>query len=88
MKKNVKVVQDQVDQVPVEVLATSIKSISQGTKKLLAGPLNHSALVLLIQHAAPTVRGRKVSVVDVKAVLEGMESLEKAFLKSKTKERE
>ena len=72
--------------VSTEVMAEAIVSISQGIKKLLAGPLNEKALLLLIAHAAepygkyPVV---KVGQRDVKAVLDSIQSLERTFLKPK-----
>lgn len=71
---------------PVEVLAESISSIAQGVKKLLAGPLNERALVLLIQNACPQVGKyppHAITQKEVKAVLEGLQSLEKEYLKPK-----
>lgn len=80
--------QDEEKPVPVEVLAESIKAISDGVKKLLAGPLNERALVLLIQHAAPAIGkygSTKVGMTEIKAVIEGMGSLEATYLKKKVK---
>lgn len=74
-------------EVPVEVLAESIKAISAGIKKLRQGPLQDDALYLLIQRATPKQRAKSygvkthVSTRVIKAVIEGMESLEKEFLK-------
>jgi hypothetical protein len=89
MAKKVIVKQDEAKPVPVEVLAASIKAIAEGTRKLLDGPLNEKALLLLIQHAAPAVGGRysnsKVGITEIKAVLEGMASLETAYLKKPAK---
>lgn len=65
--------------VPVEVLATSIEAISKGVAKLRESRLNDRALVLLIQHAC----SRAISARDVRLVLEGIESLEKTYLKPK-----
>lgn len=70
---------------PVEVLAESIRSISQGIKKLQEGPLNDKCLYLLIQNAAPST-GRnyqKISIAEIKAVLNGIESLASTYLKKK-----
>lgn len=87
MNKEIAVKQNDENPVTVEVLAESIKSISDGVKKLRAGRLNDKAIVLLIQNAAPSVGNRyqttKVSVNVVRAVLEGMESLEETYLKKK-----
>lgn len=71
--------------VPIEVIAEAIVAISEGIRKLRAGPLNDRALILLIQHAAPAVGGRyqntQLSIKDIKATLEGIESLEREYLK-------
>lgn len=84
-KTEVKVIPDETGKVTVEVLAVEIKSISDGVKKLRAGRLNDKALHLLIQNAAPSVGGRyqntKVGMTEIRAVLAGMENLEREFLK-------
>ena len=79
--KKVTVKQDEKKPVPVEVMAASIVSISEGIKKLRASPLNDRALVLLIQHACPQVNYKPVSGKDVRAVLAGIEGLEREYLK-------
>ena len=87
MKKqnNVNVIQDPAAPVAVEVLAEAIVQISQGVKKMLAGPLNEAAIVLLITNATPQIGGRynrkAISASTVKAVLTGIESLEREYLK-------
>jgi hypothetical protein len=78
--------QDIESPLPTEILAESIKSISDGIKKLRSGRLNETALLLLIKHAAPTVKTGKytrehVTPKQVRAVLEGMEQLEREYLK-------
>lgn len=85
--KEIIVKQDEANPVPVEVLATSIKAISDGMKKLLSGPLNEKALVLLIQHACPSTRkyGPRPGTSEIKSVLAGIESLERTYLKAKAK---
>ncbi len=67
--------------IPTEVIADEIRAISQGIKKLRDGRLSERALIVLITHATPTVGYAKVSGKTVKAVLEGMESLERVYLK-------
>lgn len=86
--KKVTVVQSKTDPIPTEVLATSIKSISDGIKKLRAGRLNDKALLLLIQHACPSVKkyGPKPGMGEVRAVLEAMENLERTYLKKESKD--
>lgn len=67
----------------IDILADSIKSISDGMKKLRSGRLNQKALVLLIQHASPAPNrdGKRIGSLEIKSVLEGIESLEKTYLK-------
>ena len=76
-------------EISVEVLASSIVSISEGIKKLRAGRLTDRALFLLVQNAAPNVGGRynqsPVSMRDIKAVFEGIDNLETAFIKKAAK---
>jgi hypothetical protein len=85
--ENIVVKQDEQKPVPLEVLAESIKAISDGVRKLRAGPLNEGALILLIVHASPpwgrSYNRKKVTAKEVRAVLAGMESLEKQYLKKK-----
>lgn len=73
------------DEVPTEIIASAIVAISAGIKKLKSGRLNDKALIMLIQHAAPgkkSNRGYKpVTTGEVRAVLEGLESLSATFLK-------
>lgn len=71
--------------IPTEVIADSIVAISEGIKKLRSGRLNDKALLLLIQHASPQLLApyRKVGITEIKAVIEGMESLESTFLKKR-----
>lgn len=72
---------------PTEVLANSIVAIAAGMKKLRNGRLSDRALFLLIQDAAPNVGGKyrhsPLPVSTIKAVFEGIESLERSFLKKK-----
>ena len=65
-------------EVPTEILAEAIVSISASIKKLREGPLNDKALMLLIQHATP--RGRNVTIRDIETVLIGMGSLEATYI--------
>lgn len=86
MTKQVVLKQDAEKIVPTEVLASSIEAIAAGVAKLRAGRLNDKALVLLIQHAAPSVGRyppRNITAKEVRAVMEGIESLEKTYLKPK-----
>lgn len=71
-------------EIPVEILATSIRDIAQGIRALRKSPLNDKALVLLIQHAIPTRGGgRPVSQKEIKAVFEAIDKLETTYLKKR-----
>ncbi len=73
-------------EVPTEILADSIVAIAAGTKKLRSGRLSDRALFLLIQDVAPSVGFRvkhPLSIKTIKAVFDGIESLERAFLRKK-----
>lgn len=89
MAKAAAIKQNPEKEVATEILATSIVAISDGIRKLRAGRLNDRALLLLIQDAAPSIGGRsgygKISIKEIKAVLEGMESLEAAFVRKTSK---
>lgn len=72
------------------VLASEIQRISAAVRKLRAGKLNDDTLVLLIQNAAPKVKGsgrgawngpKVLSAKAVRAVLEGLDNLATAHLK-------
>lgn len=68
--------------VPVEVLAESIRTIAEGTRRLLDGPLKRSTIQLLIQHAAPRDgRGGLIGIREVERVLEGIENLKRKHCK-------
>lgn len=67
--------------IAVDVIAEAIISISKGVKVLTGSRLKRGALVLLIQHASPTLNGRSITRREVEAVLDGIESLEKQYLK-------
>lgn len=86
MKKTVTITQSETP-VPIEVIAESIVSISQGVQKLLAGPLNQNALELLITNACPKAgkgySAKSMCVRDVRAVLQGLQQLESEYIKPK-----
>jgi hypothetical protein len=87
MAKKVVIKQDPDLAVPTEVIATAIESIAEGVRKLRSGRLTDDALVLLITNASPAYGGKynksKVGSLAVRAVLEGMENLEREYLKPK-----
>ncbi len=70
----VKLVQDE----SVEILASSVKAIAEGVKKLRAGKLNDKAIVLLIENAMATPRPGKKTI---QRVLDAMGNLEATYLK-------
>lgn len=74
----VTVVQKPGDEIPTEIIARSIREISDGMKKVRAGQLNDRALVLLIQ-AASGVNQR-----EVRSVLSALDNLAQTYLKKKT----
>lgn len=65
--------------IPVEIMAEAIIAISMGIKKLRSTRLNDKALHLLIQHATPLYP--KITIREIKAVLEGIQDLERMYLK-------
>ena len=67
------------EEVPVEVIADALVAISDGIKRLRSGALNERALLLLIQHAIP--QSDRLSVKQIKAVLDGAESLRSNYVK-------
>lgn len=77
--------QDENAPVAMDILAASIIAISHGIKKLLTGPFKEDALLLLIQHAAPTVKvgwkSTPLTKKEIKAVLDGISQLEATYLK-------
>jgi len=85
MNKNTITIKKDADKVtPIEVMEQSILSISNGINKLINGPLNERALVLLIQHASPKPKGfraKPISGKEVRAVLQGIKQLSKEYLK-------
>lgn len=74
-------------EVPTEVLAESIIAIADGVRKLRGGRLNDRALFLLLQDASPSVGGKygkaPLTIKEIRAVFEGIESLERIFIKKK-----
>lgn len=81
-----KVKQNPEKEVPLDVMAESIVAISNGIRKITSTRINDKALHLLIQHAAPSVGTyptKRISVQQIKAVLQGIESLERTYLKKK-----
>lgn len=71
-------------EVPVEVLAkaiVAIVAIADGVKRLRAGPINEKTLRLLIQHSAPG----HINVATIGQVLDGLEQLEAACLRARSK---
>lgn len=81
----VKITQNPEQPIATEVIAESILRISSGLRKMLSGSLNQKALLLLISEATPTVNGKAVGQKVVLAVLQGIQSLEKTYLKPKGK---
>lgn len=74
-KKKTEIKMELVPEDTVELMSTQIREISISMKKLREGKLNEKALLLLVANAS----GQAQWIV--KAVMNGMESLEKQFLK-------
>jgi hypothetical protein len=86
--KKIVVKQDPEAEVPTEVLADAIVAIAEGVRKLRSGRLQDRTLCMLIADAAPGYGAyprKTVSLRDVKAVLDGIEALERTHLKPKPK---
>jgi hypothetical protein len=66
--------------VKLDELKLQIEVISK-TVQGLREEVNDQALILLIQHSAPTVNGNKIPAKTIKAVLEGLEGLERFVLR-------
>lgn len=84
----ISIIPDPKEEVPIEVLATSIRAIAAGVKALRKGPLNEKTLLLLISqncHKKNRFGNRtskvKVSPATIKTVLDAMEDLQRAYLK-------
>ena len=61
------------EEIPTEILASSIVAIAAGMKKIREGKLNNRALVLLIHDASG------VGKPDIRNVLDTLESLETLY---------
>lgn len=86
MKKQIAVKQSEENPIPVEIIANAIVAISEGMKKIRASRLTERALILLITDASPKYGGKgyhakHVTASDVRAVLDGIDQLEKLYLK-------
>lgn len=84
--KNVKpVIKDGEIPETIEVMEKSIIAISEGIKKFRSTRLNDKALFMLIAHASPSYGNSypktKICIRDVQSVIEGIESLERMYLK-------
>lgn len=77
MKKTVKVVQDEAEPIPVNVLAKAIKDISDAAKRLTASGLTRNAVAVLIAHDT------KLGLGTVRTVLDSIGDLQRNFLERK-----
>lgn len=82
MAKKITVIQPENDPIPTEVLATNIRAISAGIKKLRNGRLKDTTLYLLIQQACTHPRP---SLAAIKEIIEVMDDLENIYLKKEIK---
>jgi hypothetical protein len=63
-------------------LEEQLRAMSGAVRRLLAGPLNERALLLLINDACPA----KVGISDIKVVLDAVANLDSKYLKKKIKQ--
>jgi hypothetical protein len=77
-KKNPIVVRGESDP-PDEILAAHIVEIANSMRKLMAGPMNERAIVLLIHDSLP--KSAPVGKRDIAKVLTSIENLAHTFLK-------
>ena len=73
--QQVKVVQAEIDPVPVEVLATSIRSIGISMRRIEASGLERRALALLLADSS------RLSMSVVLQVLKALETLERDYVR-------
>lgn len=82
--RKIKIRQDPDDEVTTEILASSIREISEGIKKLRQGPINEKGLLILIHHACKSSYGSpKPTQAEIRKVLDGVENLEKTYLRKR-----
>ena len=76
MRKNkVEVVQDKEDEVPVEIIAKSIRTISSAWEKMKRAGLKERTIILLLHDAS------KVGKSDIKKILQALSELKFLYLK-------
>ena len=63
-------------------LEGQLREISASVRRMLAGPLNERALLLLINDACPS----KVGIQDIKHVLDAVANLDSKYLRKKIKQ--
>lgn len=70
-----KIVTDPNEEVPTEVMATAIRDIAEGTRKMLGGRLNKRAVLVLLKDATHE------SLETIERVLSAAGNLDKSYLK-------
>jgi len=63
------------------IIAEQLTAISSGMQQLRRSRLSSRALYLLIQDAAPTVKGKKLTVQQIKSVIDGMDQLRALYVR-------
>lgn len=85
MKVSIKQPVEKEDEVPVELLAESIREISAAIVKLRKGPLKEETLLFLIKQNCKPVGKRypkhTISVKEIKETLRSIETLSHTFLR-------
>lgn len=77
-KPKEKMINVDLEDIPVKVLASSIRDIAEGMRKLLNGPLKEETIVLLIHEHTKAPRPI------IRMVLNSIPQLSKKYLKEKT----
>jgi hypothetical protein len=67
------------EEVPAEILATSIVAISEAMDRLMQGRLNASAVYLLIQNACPSKD--RPTIRQIETVLQAARDLKKTYVR-------
>ncbi len=63
----------------IEDLQERVAAIQKTIEAIKTSGVSERALFLLVQHSAPSVKGKKIPVSVIKAVFDGMDGLE-AFI--------
>lgn len=74
-KETIKIIKNEKEPIPTEIIEQSIVDISEGMKRIQSGRLSRRAITVLIKDACG------VSMGDIERVLNSLSSLERIYLK-------